>query len=476
MKQQWMYLALLGILCVPFSLRAQFIEDGLRLARTNGIITARAGALGPAYSGISDDFAALYYNPAGLTLLPKSELSVGLQLYRNTNTTNYFASGTRLNGNSEAINNIGFVSPLKFGKTNAAFAVGYMLESDFDDDYKVAGRGSTSIIGTWLNTPVYSNSIAWQLYLADTLGGQLVSPIQGNLTQSATVLESGGLHSISGGLAFDIAPTVSIGFALNGKWGSYSYDRRYIETDDMNVYDQIDTANFSNVDFASLTVRETLDQDIAGIGATLGLQGRIDDAIRFGITIKTPSYYSISERFSQKYTATFDNGDEYSYPEDEEDRGKNSYSVSTPFIFNTALSFHIAGLTVAGAVEYSDMSQVEFSSSLTGIEDINLSIAEQLTGKLMWGFGAEYDTPLLPLALRAGVTSGTSVYSESTDEDTYTDFSMGAGIYLAPNIRIDAMYGTRSTTQRRALYNTPQGTFTIDRSISRFAMQFIYRF
>lgn len=463
------------MLGLSLPLRAQFIEDGLRLAQNNGIITARAGALGSAYSGISDDFAALYYNPAGLTLLPKSELSIGLQLHRNTNTTDYFASSTRLNGNSQAINNIGFVSPLNLGKTNASIAIGYMLESDFDDDYKTVGRSNSSIVDAWMRSNSPTN-IAYELFLADSINGQLVSPIHGGLNQNATVLESGGMHSISGGLAFDIAPTVSIGFALNGKWGNYSYDRRYTETDDLNTYNYLDDVNFTNVDLSSLTVRETLDQDIAGIGATLGLQGRIDNVMRFGITIKTPSYYSISERFSQKYTATFDDGDVYAYPSDTEDRGKNSYSVTTPFVFNTAMSFHMAGLTVAGAVEYSDLSQVEFSSSLIEIEDLNLDIAEQLTGRLVWGVGAEYDTGILPVALRAGVTSGSSAYSQSTSEDTYTTYSAGAGIYFASNIRVDAMFSTRNTTQQRSLYNAPGGTFSVDKTMSQFAMQFIYRF
>lgn len=475
MKKGFFFPVMLGILGLSLPLRAQFVEDGLRLAQNNGIITARAGALGAAYSGISDDFAALYYNPAGLALLPKSELSIGLQLSRNANTTDYFASSTKLNGNSESINNIGFVSPLKLGKTNASIAVGYMLESDFDDDYKTVGRSNSSIVDAWLNSTSPTN-IAYQLYLADSIGGRLVSPIHGGLTQSATVLESGGIHSISGGVAFDVAPTVSIGFALNGKWGNYSYDRRYTETDDLNRYNFLDDVNFTNVDFTSLMVRETLDQEIAGIGATLGLQARIDEVMRFGITIKTPSYYSISEKFAQRYTATFDDGDVYSYPSDTEDRGKNSYSVTTPFVVNTAMSFHFSGLTVAGAVEYSDLSQVEFSSSLISIEDLNLDIAEQLTGRLIWGVGAEYDTGILPVALRAGVTSGTSAHRESTNEDTFTTYSAGAGIYFAPNIRVDAMFSTRNTTQQRALYNAPGATFAMDKATSQFAMQFIYRF
>lgn len=461
-------------LCAGASTRAQFIEDALRLARPNGLISARAGAIGPAYSGIADDFAALYYNPAGLTVLPKRELTLGIQLYRNQNTTDFLTSNTILNGNSEAINAIGFVSPLKFGSTRAAIAIGYMLESDFDDDYKTTGRGNSSIVNAW--TESSSGIMAYDLFLADSINGKLTTPLAGGLTQTATVLESGGLHSLSGGVGVDIAENVSIGVTIHGKWGNYSYDRRYSEIDDQDIYNQLDTIDFSTVDFHSLLVRETVDQDISGIGASFGIMGRIEDFMRFGVTIKTPSYYSITENFSRTAAATFDNGYVANSPAEGADEGRNSYSVSTPFVFNTGLSFHVAGLTLAGSVEYSDLSQVEFSSSLIEIEDLNIDIAEQLTGQMQWALGAEYETAAIPVALRAGFSSGTSVYREATNEEEFSLVTAGAGLYFAPNIRMDAMYGYRTTSYRRALYNDNASTFSVDRASSQFALQFIYRF
>ncbi len=464
-----------GLLLCASGMQAQFIEDGLRLAQPNGLISARAGAIGPAYSGIADDFAALYYNPAGLMLVPKRELTLGVQLYRNQNTTDFLTSNTILNGNSEAINAIGFVAPLKFGTTKAAIAVGYMLESDFDDDYKTTGRGSSSIVGSWIASPG-SQALAGDLFLSDSINGRLVTPLGGGLSQTATVLESGGLHSLSGGIGIDIAENVSIGFTLHGKWGSYSYDRRYSETDDQNIYNELDTVNFSNVDFSSLLVRETVDQDISGIGASFGIMGRIENFMRFGITVRTPSYYSITENFSRTAKATFDNNDVYESPIDGPESGRNSYSVSTPFVFNTGLSFNLMGLTVAGSVEYSDLSQIEFSSSLVEIEDMNIDIAEQLTGQLVWGIGAEYENPSLPITFRAGVSSGSSVYNDSPSEEEFTLLSAGAGLYFAPNIRIDAMYGHRTTSSRRVLYNSADASFSIDKASSQLALQFIYRF
>lgn len=467
------FLALAISLCsVPVITRAQFIEDGLRLAAPNGIIAARAGALGASFSGISDDFAALYYNPAGLTLLPKSELNIGIQLHRNTNTT-FSPFSSTFRSNSEAFNAIGIAAPLVFGKTNAAIAVGYALESDFDDNYKAMGLGSSSIVNAWMASPS-ERGIAYQLFLADSVNGKLVTPIKGGMTQHATVLESGGLHSLSGGMAFDIAPTVAIGVTLSGKWGTYSYDRRYTETDNQNIYNALDRENFTNVDLASISTRETLEQEIAGIGATLGIQARAGETLRFGVTIKTPSHYSISETFSQKHTAKFDNGDTYSSPSgDSTDRGKNSYRVTTPFAFGSGFSLHFWDLTIAGAVEYRDVSQIEFTSALPSIEELNIEAREHLQSQLTLGGGVEYEPTFLPVTFRVGLSSTNAPYSNA---DATLTTSMGMGIYLAPAMRLDAMYATHYVHYKRALYNLAGARFDGRRDNSHVALQFIYRF
>ena len=49
------------------SLRAQNVEDAIRLSQFNGIYSARTAGLGIAFHGISDDGTAMYYNPAGLS-------------------------------------------------------------------------------------------------------------------------------------------------------------------------------------------------------------------------------------------------------------------------------------------------------------------------------------------------------------------------------------------------------------------------
>jgi len=57
---------------------AQFIEDALRFIKPNAPVSPRASALGESFLGFSDDAACLTLNPAGLTLIPSSELAIGV--------------------------------------------------------------------------------------------------------------------------------------------------------------------------------------------------------------------------------------------------------------------------------------------------------------------------------------------------------------------------------------------------------------
>ncbi|MEN8153434.1 MAG: outer membrane protein transport protein [Acidobacteriota bacterium] len=70
------------LLILTFSLSAGLFSNGLSL---NGI-GSRASAMGTAYIGLADDFSAVFFNPAGLTQMENSSLSLFV--------TDIFPSGT----------------------------------------------------------------------------------------------------------------------------------------------------------------------------------------------------------------------------------------------------------------------------------------------------------------------------------------------------------------------------------------------
>jgi hypothetical protein len=455
------------------SATAQFIEDGLRFSQPNGYITPRAGGLGVAYHGIADDFAALYFNPAGLSLLGKNEVTLGLGFMRNATETNFFENKAPFQVNSTTVTHAGFSAPFKINGRNAAISIGYALENNFDNIVKIDGFNTSSSIIPSLVAPDTEAELV-RIGLGGFVGGQFVTPLRDSLQQTANIQEDGGLHTVSGGAGFDLTDWVSAGFAITAKGGQYTYTRNYKETDVYNKYKNWDQTNYTDIDFQSLEMRENLVQDIEGVSATLGVQGRIANFMRVGVTVKSPTFYQVKEQFSTDLTANYDTGKPYT---SEGEELTNSYNFTTPFIFGAGLSFNALGMTFSAGAEYNDVTQMEFSDATNEVMDMNFEAKESLNGQTTWGVGVEYDVPVAPIILRASYTTITSPYKQDIAGANARIAALGAGIYLASNVRLDGMFRWTDVSQLRANYGNGSGSqYTMQQRPLNIALQLTYRY
>ena len=154
------------------SLHTQDIEDALRFSQPNAYITPRAGGLNVSFHGISDDFAALAFTPAGLSLVNKTELTFGLGVLRNSTETDFLKNSTSFNSNDAYISNAGIVVPFDTKHGNAAVGIGYILESNYDNNYKFEGfNPNSSIIQYYSNMrhEYMDDNLAYHQWLADFL-------------------------------------------------------------------------------------------------------------------------------------------------------------------------------------------------------------------------------------------------------------------------------------------------------------------
>ncbi|MFW5701979.1 MAG: hypothetical protein ACOCX7_03440, partial [Bacteroidota bacterium] len=296
---------------------AQFMEDALRYAVPNGIFTPRVAGLNVAYHGIADDAGAMVFNPAGLSLVTKSELTVGLGFTRNNTETKFLDNFNELSTNNEFISHAALVAPIKMGENRASVGIGYFQESDFDNNMKYSGFNKSSSLIGWeaQNGPQqFEDNWATQLFLANT---KFNTPVTDSVEQYSFVQEGGGLHNFIGAAAFDLNPNVAVGFSFIGKWGSYKYTREYTETDVLNIYDYYDEPDYdnnyygySNIDFNQLRMNENVTQNISGITGRLALQLRALDFLRVGLSVQFPTYFEVDEDWSQNAEAEYDNPDE----------------------------------------------------------------------------------------------------------------------------------------------------------------------
>lgn len=445
-------LAIIGLLLISISFaKAQFIEDALRYSSGNNFITPRAAGLNVAYYGVADDVGALIANPAGLTLIPKNELSAGFGFSHRNNDVSILNSNNKFTINNEFLSHIALSVPIKTKNGLASVAVGYFKDNDFRNSYDYSIFNDKS-------SYIYQQAQAKQrwtydLLLADQNGN---TNIKDSLRQNSWVDEKGGIHNFTGGAAFDMNEFVSVGFSLTGKWGSFDYIREFSEIDERNIYNtwQVD-------DFNRLDVREKVSQEISGITGQIGVQGRIEDFMRIGFAIKFPTWYEVNETFSVRHSVEFDpNNNGVIDRFDTTSSGKNSYNITTPFVYSAGLSFHLQGLTFSAGVEYSDVTQIEFSDATEEVQEkldyLNRIALRNLVGQTTWGFGAEYKIPTLPLVARASYAKTTSPYQLDIPNANKSYVSIGGSLYLGQSVRIDGVMRWAEVSEQRTAYGTEE--------------------
>ena len=444
-----------AILSINF-LNAQFVEDALRYTYPNTFITARAGGLGVAYHGITDDVSALYYNPAGLSLIQKNEVSFGMGFSRIKNNADYLNFDKEFKSNSEYISHFVMASPLARLSSKATFAVGYFLENDYNNAIQYEGFNSKySMIASETNYgPINPDeNWAYSLYLADqnaTKNG-FITPYNDSLKQTSFTQESGGLHNISGGAGFDINEMVSIGISLTGKWGTYKYNREFNEYDELGIYQNTSVDGYT---FNALNTVENLTAKISGFSGSLGVQARILDFMRFSARVKFPTFYQVDEKFSARYNVDYksypsNGGNNYFF-----DTGEltNSYNLTTPFTYSAGFSAYVNGVTIAAGIEYSDASQIEFSDALPQVIALNTKLIQEIIGSTTWGFAAEYEFPILPIAIRGSYSKTTSPYTLDIANAAKDVLAVGLSVYPSKNVRIDALIRSVNVSELRTNY------------------------
>lgn len=457
MKRMWVLLFCLSLLVSTRSL-AQFPEDALRLSLPGFGIGARALGMGGAYSGVANDFSAIYWNPAGLAQMTRAEFSAGLSyLNANDNGTLINDMGTPLGNSIGAENNatnantLGLVHPVPVRRGSLVLAFGFQREGNFTNGLGFSGfNPNSSIIQSYAPDGMpypsdLSQNMAYQLFLADldTVTGNWISPILNRVAQSGNVTESGGLNNWSIAGAVDIAPNTSIGVTVTYVAGSYRYDRTYTEQDRDNVYTRFP------FDFKRLDLRDFIEDDISGVNAKFGLMYRVPDRFRFGLTVKTPTAFTVKETYGTSGTAGFDTGPAETYSFD----ASNEYDVRTPWVLGAGASVILKDLLLSADAEFTDWTTMEFANANSDLIVQNGDIKSLFRSTWELRFGGEYDIAGSGFRLRAGYGIRPSPYKGDPSDYDRRTISGGAGMLLGGSVMLDVAYTNTAWKNYRSNYD-----------------------
>jgi long-subunit fatty acid transport protein len=429
---------------------SQNFNDVLRLSQPGLQSSARALGMGNSFSAVADDYSAVYFNPAGLGLIKRFELSGSMNYNSYNNATSLFQNSIDAKRTNFEFNQLGFVGPIPTIKGSWVIAFGYNKSKDFNRTIEFNGFNQSNnsmiqdITGVYNEEIPLTNSIGLAYELRDSENNYLrdTSIIAGMLNQSGKIKREGSIGNWSAATSVEISKGLYIGGTLNFLTGNFKSISDYFEDDTRDFYSsavRLDPADSRTADFKSFYMNDVIDWELSGWDFKLGLLYQFHPKARFGVNIKFPSYYNIEEVYSYKAESEFGTGTIF---EISEITDKIEYEVKTPFELSVGMSSKLLFGIVSGEITIIDYKQMEFTDGL-GNEyrlEKNNEIADLFRTTLNFNAGAEINLPILPIRGRVGFIYNQSPYLDDPAKFDRKYFTVGAGIILGHKVSVDLAY------------------------------------
>jgi len=312
---------------------------------------ARPAGMAGTYTSIGNDVHSLVYNPAGLTGVFRSELSIGFQHQRRKIELSYYGTPSEVNFSNSTLDVLAAAYPFTTYQGSLVIAAGiYRL---YSSDLDLLYRGHNSTTGT---------------------------------QDDYRLQQSGSLYSYTIGGATDLSPWVSLGgsiYVLNGNVSAltqYSFD--------------FDPPIPPSGTPESVVLIDDVTLDMTGLGASVGFQIHLHPIVRLGLSVATPTRLSIDGRGDQE-TAAY-------YPSSPDtfrvDTGEIAVDYTIPFRFNGGVAIFLSNVMLTGELGYSDWTEAKVDGK--SIKDENL--APYFTEVFSWSLATEVTLPRVPVRLRLG--------------------------------------------------------------------------
>ena len=370
-------------------------------------VGARTMGMGGASLALSDDFTALYWNPAGMAQIQKFEMFSSLS-HNTAIADTYFTGDTVKTATSRSqmrLNSIGFVYPFHARRGGWAVAFGYNRSQNFDDQTAIQGVDPSS--GT-------------------EFSGLAIDEINAN---------TGGIGIWSFGTSVYISKRILIGGSLDF-WQGNSLNELDVTATDIADIDR---------ELARFRYQDEIDREYSGIGGRVGLLARLTDEISLGLTVVSPVELEVDEQWYQSTRAVYDDGEEMSDSID----GAQAFDIERPFEIGVGAAVKLFNkqLILAGDVQFTDWTQTRYDPSPA--EDISAdNFQEFYATTLQVRLGAEYQIPIIATHIRLGYLRDPIPF-RYTQVDTHDFLTAGVGKIFEDALKLDVTYVLGGWAQQR---------------------------
>ncbi len=464
---------------------AQGMEDALRYSEQFYVGSARTMAMGNAFTALGGDLGALGINPASSAIYNCCEFAVtGGFSWNNTSSTfngtegDYAKSVSRTRFTLPNMNAV-FSLPTgrDYGLVSYSFGLGFNKTANFNSRTYFGGYdGATSLLGniaaglegvdrSYLTADdafeagycTNQEILAFDAYLvnpyhnlSDSYIGATENEWTGGLGVENPLFKSydrttgGGVYDIHFNYGMNFNDRLYLGANLNFKIVEYNEDFWYGE--------EARSGDFYDSGFKSMQYNSWHQTSGGGINLQLGAIYVPFDFLRLGISYTTPTLYTLTDRWDESMSSTFDGSipeyensnlyfsDLYAYETDTRSSDfVYEYDLRAPsrLSLGAALVFGRSGI-ISADLERVNLSKMRLHDNY-GYDDtydnVNKDIADYCSSCNIFRIGGEMNI-LNDFALRAGYTG----YFYGLPGYQYVSF--GIGKRLSENSSLDLAFRT----------------------------------
>ena len=416
------YLFLIGGLISSWIITSQNLENqavsysdaAILFSNTVDNGTARFNAMGGAFGALGGDLSAMDINPAGIAVFKESEFGISFGV-RNTDVNSSFYGNNLLNEDTYSDFTQGggvLVFDAHRNSNWSKFAIGfnYSISKSFENNWIVQGSSPFTPLTDFFDPNVDFENAEEQLFSNFTNGKNdkytfsFASELDNKLYIGAAITT----HNLSFG---QLAQAEELNSDLDG-----------------NTFDVVATQELFTTG--------------SGVSFSAGIIAKPTQEVRLGISVQTPTWYSLTEILDQNDQVSFFNGEVET--EDFLNLSELDYNITTPgkLTGSFAYIFGKQGL-ISFDYTYKDYANIKVRPNAE-FSGENQDLTESLKGASEFRIGGEYRFD--NVSLRGGYHFAESPFINApnnsikrTQGDT-TGYSLGIGFKFGDNTRLDFAY------------------------------------
>lgn len=273
--------------------------------------TARYSAMAGSMGALGGDASVLNTNPAGLGVFITDDVSVSLAINSNKSTASLAGKSTSQN-----------TSKVTLGSTNGVLS------------FQTKENSAWKFVNVGIN------------YVTQNVNDKLQSPGNANITQA--IIPQGqtspsDYNIFEGHLYETIGHRSKLNLGIGGNYDNKIYIGAAVNFSSVNIeqYDEVKVSSTSTRTSKYLTKQNTpYIEEGDGFSLSLGVIGKLSNAVRLGAAIKSPTWYSIDREYNF-YSRNSLGLSQNSYTENRTFRTPTKLTLSGAFIPNKHFAFNV---------------------------------------------------------------------------------------------------------------------------------------